>query len=77
MLEGLDAEPVRHELSVWKENFVNIQDLMDDYTQLKERSQLLRDEVCVTALCLDYKQTRNTNTIAFVFNYWLSYLNLH
>ena len=46
ILEGLEAEPIRHELSVWKENFVNIQDLMDEYTQLKERSQLLRDEVC-------------------------------
>lgn len=48
MLEGLDATPVREELRVWKENFVNIQDLMDEYEQLKERAQLLRDEVCQT-----------------------------
>ncbi|CAB4024785.1 formin CG32138 isoform X1 [Paramuricea clavata] len=44
-LEGLDATPVRDELRIWKENYVNIQDLMDEYIQLKERSQLLRDEV--------------------------------
>jgi hypothetical protein len=45
-LEGLDAAPVRDELRIWRENYVNIQDLMDEYIQLKERSQLLRDEVC-------------------------------
>ena len=36
---------MRDELKVWRENFVNIQDLMDEYVQLKERSKLLRDEV--------------------------------
>ena len=36
---------MRDELRIWKENYVNIQDLMDEYIQLKERSQLLRDEV--------------------------------
>lgn len=44
-LEDLDAAPVRDELRIWRENYVNIQDLMDEYTTLKERSQLLRDEV--------------------------------
>ena len=45
ILEDLDATPVRDELKVWRDNFVNIQDLMDEYLQLKERSKLLRDEV--------------------------------
>ena len=44
---------MRDELKIWRENYVNIQEIMDEYLQLKERSQMLRQEVRIVYLWLD------------------------
>lgn len=44
-LEGMEATSVRQCLKTWQENYINVQNVMDEFVSLRERTKYLRDEV--------------------------------
>ena len=44
-MEGMEAASVRQCLKTWQENYINVQNVMDEFVSLRERTKYLRDEV--------------------------------
>ncbi|XP_031555885.1 formin-like protein 3 isoform X2 [Actinia tenebrosa] len=44
-LEGVEAKTVRDALKTWRDGYINVQSVMDEFVSLRERTKYLRDEV--------------------------------
>ena len=44
-LEGLDSTIVKTELALWREKYIDVATVMDEFVDLRGRTVLLRDEV--------------------------------
>lgn len=44
-LEGLDSTIVKTELALWREKYIDVATVMDEFVELRGRTVLLRDEV--------------------------------
>eukprot|EP00795_Rhopilema_esculentum_P009182 gene9182-16855_t len=44
-LDGLDSTSVKNELAVWREKYIDVATVMDEFVTLRGRTVLLRDEV--------------------------------
>lgn len=44
-LEGVEAKTVRDALKTWRDGYINVQKVMDEFVTLRERTKYLRDEV--------------------------------
>lgn len=60
-LEGMEAASVRQCLKTWQENYINVQNVMDEFVSLRERTKYLRDEVDLLQTKLEELQKENTN----------------
>ena len=57
-LEGVDSTIVKTELALWKEKYIDVATVMDEFVDLRGRTVLLRDEVNFENICFFF----------FVFN---------
>ncbi|XP_048575973.1 formin-like protein isoform X2 [Nematostella vectensis] len=59
-LEGAEATAVREALKIWRDNYINVQNVMDEFVTLRERSKYLRDEVDLLQSKLEESEANQT-----------------
>ena len=74
-LEGLDSTIVKTELALWREKYIDVATVMDEFVDLRGRTVLLRDEVnfeIISLLCsstfLFSKNSSNDCLFSVFFN---------
>lgn len=65
-LEGMEAASVRQCLKTWQENYINVQNVMDEFVSLRERTKYLRDEVDLLQTKLEVGSNISSPSFSFV-----------
>ncbi|KAK3756002.1 hypothetical protein QZH41_013189 [Actinostola sp. cb2023] len=61
-LEGVEAQSVREALNMWRGNYINVQNVVDEFVTLRERTKYLRDEVDLLTSKLEEAEKSQVDT---------------
>ena len=66
-MDGLDSTSVKAELTKWREKYVDVATVLDEFVTLRGRTVLLRDEVRDYSFILDYSSVSRTDSLTYNF----------